>query len=117
MQQSQDSHFKHFHLLAYAVFWGGEFLVMLLFWLVQSVLKIDLRDMEFLLMGPVWVIMFVGAVLLLIGSVHLHLFENRITNLIMGLVSTVLQAGVNFGAWLVIWVLFLTEVLGINVFR
>ncbi|QDV15948.1 hypothetical protein Pan153_05670 [Gimesia panareensis] len=114
MSQSQASHFKRYHLLAYVLFWGGEFLVMLLAWLAQSVFKIDLHEMELLMMGPVWIIMFAGAVLLLIGNVHLNLFENKITNLIMGLVSAILQAGVNFVIWLVIWLIFLTEVLGIN---
>lgn len=115
MSQPQASHFKRFHLLAYSVFWGGEFLVMLLASLAKQVLNINPHGMDLLMMGPVWIIMFAGAVLLLIGNVHLNLFENKITNLIMGLVSAILQAGVNFVVWLVIWFLFLTEVLGINI--
>ena len=115
MQQPQASRFKRFHLLAYIIFWGGEFLIMLLAWLAKQVLNINPHGMDLPMMGPVWVIMFVGAVLLLIGNVHLNLFENKITNLIMGLVSAILQAGVNFVIWLVIWFLFLTEVLGINI--
>lgn len=87
---------------------------MLLAWFAKLVFKIDLHDMELLMMGSVWVIMFAGAVLLLIGNVHLNIFENKITNLIMGLVSAILQSGVNFVIWLVIWFLFLTEVLGIS---
>ena len=115
MQPLQTSRFKRFHLLAYTIFWGGEFLVMLLAYLAKQLLNINPHGMDLLLMGPVWVIMFVGAVLLLIGNFHLHFIGNRITDLILVLVSATIQAGVNFGVWLVIWFLFLTEVLGINI--
>lgn len=115
MKQPQDPRFKRFHLLAYSLFWGGEFLIMLLAYLAKQVLNINPHGMDLLMIGPVWVLMFVGAVLLLIGYFHLNLIGNRITDLILGQISAIIQAGVNFGVWLIIWFLFLTEVLDINI--
>ncbi|QDT18783.1 hypothetical protein [Gimesia chilikensis] len=115
MQQPQVSPFKRFHLLAYTIFWGGEFLIMFLAYLVKQVFNITPHGMDLLMIGPAWVLMFVGAVLLLIGNFHLHLIGNRVTDLILGLVSAIIQAGANFVAWFVIWFIFLTEVLGINI--
>ncbi|QDV48676.1 hypothetical protein [Gimesia fumaroli] len=109
MQQLHDPRFKRFHLLAYSLFWGGEFLIMLLAYLAKQVLNINPHGMDLLMIGP----MFVGAVLLLIGNFHLNLIGNRITDLILGLISAIIQASVNFGVWLVIWFIFLTEVLDI----
>tara|TARA_R110002167_G_C12449571_1_gene631619 strand:- start:236 stop:574 length:339 start_codon:yes stop_codon:yes gene_type:complete len=111
MRQSEYSPFKRFHFLAYAVFWGGELLIMLLACLAKQVLKINPHGMDLVMMGPVWVIMFVGSVLLLVGNFHLNLFGNKITNLILGLISALIQAGVNFAAWFI----FLTEVLSIPI--
>lgn len=71
--------------------------------------------MDLLIIGPVWVIMFAGAVLLLIGNFYLNLTANRIVNLVLGMVSAIVQAGANFAVWLVIWFIFLTEVLCINI--
>ncbi|MBN67689.1 MAG: hypothetical protein CME32_00230 [Gimesia sp.] len=115
MQQPQVSPFKRFHLLAYTIFWGGEFLIMFLAYLVKQVFNITPHGMDLLMIGPAWVLMFVGAVLLLIGNFHLHFIGNRVTDLILGLVSAIIQAGANFVAWFVIWFIFLTEVLGINI--
>lgn len=88
---------------------------MLLACLAKQVLNINPHGMDLVMMGPVWVIMFVGSVLLLIGNFHLSLFGNTITNLILGLISALIQAGVNFAVWLVIWFFFLTEVLNIHI--
>ncbi|QDT40524.1 hypothetical protein Pan241w_05810 [Gimesia alba] len=115
MIQSQDPRCKRYLLLAYSVFWGGEFLVMLLAYLAKQVLKIEPHGMDLLIMGPVWLIMFAGAALLLVGNFYLNIFENKITNLILGLISSIIQAGANFILWLVIWFIFLTEVLDINI--
>lgn len=115
MIQPQDPRFKRYLLLAYGLFWGGEFLVMLLAYLAQQVLKFDPHGMDLLIMGPVWLIMFAGAILLFVGNFYLNMTRNKITNLILGLISSIIQAGVNFVLWLVIWFVFLTEVLDINI--
>ena len=115
MIQSQDSRCKRYLLMAYSLFWGGEFLVMLLAYLAKQVLKFEPHGMDFLIMGPVWLIMFAGAALLLVGNFYLNIFENKITNLIMGLISSIIQAGANFALFAFIWICFLTEVLDINI--
>lgn len=88
---------------------------MLLACLAKQVFNITPHGMDLVMIGPVWVIMFVGAVLLLIGNFHLNIFGNKITNLILGPISAIIQAGINFAVWLVIWFSFLTEVLDINI--
>ncbi|WP_339681948.1 hypothetical protein [Gimesia maris] len=75
---------------------------MLLACLAKQVFNITPHGMDLVMIGPVWVIMFVGAVLLLIGNFHLNIFGNKITNLILGPISAFIQAGINFAVWLVI---------------
>lgn len=117
MKYPQDPRFKRYLLLAYGVFWGGEFLIILITFLAKHVFKTDLDSKELYFMGPVWLIMFSGAVLLLIGNCYLNLTSNKILNRILGLLSFIIQAGANFTLWLFIWVFFLIYVLDIHIFR
>ena len=101
-------------LKAYGVFWGGEFLIMLITFLAKQVFKSDLNSMELYFMGPVWLIIFSGAVLLLIGNCYLNLTSNKILNRILGLLSFIIQAGANFALFAFIWIFYLIYALKIS---
>lgn len=114
MKHPQDPRFKRYLKMAYGVFWGGQFLFMLITYLATQIFNDNLDSMALYFMGPPLLIIFSGAVLLLIGNCYLNLTSNIILNRILGLLSFIIQAGANFALFAFIWFLFLVYALKIS---